>query len=157
MTFVSFFNYKTMKIEPMLIFDGDCSEALKFYTDVFNGKQVNVQTYEDNKIHLAKEHINITPRWKDKIMHASFAIPSGVEVFYGQYRLEDVEFHQGMLIPLLLSLQMRVRWSRVCNALSKDGTIVVSIHKAFWHAMYAEIKDKFKKHWKLNCPIVSVD
>ncbi|MDO5570620.1 MAG: VOC family protein [Bacteroidales bacterium] len=145
-----------MKIEPMLVFDGDCSEALKFYTEVFNGKQVNVQTYGDNREHLAKEHRNFTPKWKDKIMHASFVIPSGEKIFMAD-RHENTEFHQGNADSLALEFVDENDMEKIYNALSKDGTIVVPIQKAFWHAMYAEITDKFKKHWKLNCQIVSLD
>ena len=64
-----------MKFEPILIFDGDCSDAIAFYVEVFNGKQVKVQTYGDNKDHLHKEHLTVTPNWKDKVMFASITLP----------------------------------------------------------------------------------
>ena len=43
-----------MSFEPILIFDGDCSDAIAFYIEVINGKQVRVHTYGDNKDHLHK-------------------------------------------------------------------------------------------------------
>lgn len=145
-----------MKIEPFLIFDGDCSDAIAFYMKVFDGAQAKVQTYGDAKEHLAKEHKKITPRWADKIMHASFALPDGSKIMLCD-RLENVEFHEGNSSALALEFATQEELDKVFNELSKDGTIDVPLQKMFWHAMYGEITDKFKKRWLLNCQIVSIN
>lgn len=145
-----------MKIEPMLIFDGDCSEAINFYMKVFGGEQPKIQTYGDNKEHLAKEHRKLTPKWDDKIMHASFVLPDGTKLYLSD-RCETTEFHQGNADALALDFSTEEEMEKVYHELSKEGTITVPLHKAFWHAMYAVIEDKFKKTWKLNCQIVSLD
>lgn len=145
-----------MKIEPFLTFDGDCSEAIAFYMEVFGGAQAHVQTYGDEKGHLNKEHVKVTPRWADKVMHASFVLPTGQKVFLRD-RLEDMEFHEGNISALALEFSSQEDLDKVFNALSKDGTIDVPLQKKFWHAMYGEITDKFKKRWLLNCQIVSIN
>ncbi|MEG1616349.1 MAG: VOC family protein [Bacteroidales bacterium] len=144
-----------MKIEPVLIFDGDCSDALAFYMKVFNGEQLKIQTYGDNKEHLAKEHKKVTPKWEDKVMHGSFVFPNGTK-FFASDRMENAEFHQGNADGLALEFEKVEDMEKIYKALSVDGTIVVELHKAFWHAMYAEIVDKFKKRWMLNCQVVSI-
>lgn len=144
-----------MKIEPKLVFNGDCSEALAFYLKVFNGEQPHVQTYGDNKEHLAKMHISITPDWKDKVMHGSFVLPNGYKVFMAD-RCEKEEFHQGNADAIALEFSDQEAMDKIYHALSEGGNIPVPIHKAFWHAMYAEVVDKFKKRWVLNCQVVSI-
>lgn len=145
-----------MKIEPYLIFDGDCSEAIAFYMKVFDGAQAHVQTYGDEKEHLAKEHKKLTPRWADKIMHASFVLPTGAKMFLCD-RPEYEEYHEGNVSVLAIEFSTQEELEKVFNELSKDGTIDVPLQKKFWHAMYGEITDKFKKRWLLNCQIVSIN
>ncbi|MGL4293765.1 MAG: VOC family protein [Bacteroidales bacterium] len=145
-----------MKIEPFLIFDGDCSDAIAFYTKVFHGMQVKIQTYGDAKEHLAKEHIKVTPNWKDKIMHASFVMPDGNKIVMCDRR-EDAVFHQGNDSATVLEFEKPEDLDKIFHALSEGGKIDMPIQKKFWHAMYGEITDKFKKRWLLNCQIVSIN
>lgn len=144
-----------MNIAPLLVFNGDCSEALPFYMKVFDGKQVKIQTYGDNKEHLVKEHKKITPKWEDKIMHASFALPCGAK-FYFSDKEEDAEFHQGNAEAIALDFAKEEDMDKIYNALIEGGKVITPIHKAFWHAMYAVVQDKYKKVWVLNCQIVSI-
>lgn len=145
-----------MKIEPFLIFDGDCSEAIAFYSKVFDGKQIKIQTYGDEKARLVKEHVKVTPKWKDKVMYASFALPTGDKIMLRD-REEEEAFHQGNANALALEFAEVEEMDKIYHALSEGGTIDTPIQKTFWHAMYAEITDKFKKKWLLNCQIVSLD
>ncbi|MEG1587158.1 MAG: VOC family protein [Bacteroidales bacterium] len=145
-----------MKIEPFLIFDGDCSDAIAFYMKVFDGAQLKIQTYGDEKQHLAKEHVKVTPRWEDKIMHASFVLPDGNKIMLRD-REEQMEFHEGNVSALALEFATQEDLDKIFHALSQDGTVDVPLQKKFWHAMYGEITDKFKKRWLLNCQIVSIN
>ena len=139
----------------MLEFNGDCKDAFPFYMKVFSGMQPKIQTYGDNKEHLAKEHKQVTPKWEDKIMHASFSTPDGVK-FYFCDKPEDKIFHEGNVDVIALDFAEPEEMDKIYNELIKEGNILCPIHKAFWHAMYAEVQDKFKKRWVLNCQIVSI-
>ncbi len=144
-----------LKFEPLLVFDGDCNEALAYYKGIFGGEMVRVQTYGDNKEHLAKMGIEVTPKWEDKVMHASMVLSNGYRFFLAD-RAEKDEFHPGNANAVVLSFNKMEDMDKIYNEMKKDGQVTVEIHKAFWHAMYAEIIDKFKKRWIFNCQIVSI-
>jgi Uncharacterized protein conserved in bacteria len=117
-----------MKIVPYLTFNGDCSEAIKFYMEVFCGEQLKIQTYGDEKEYLSKEHVKLTPHWKDKIMHASFTMPDGNKLMLCD-RLEDAAYHQGNTCALALEFATPEDMDKIFHALSKDGHVDVAIQK----------------------------
>ncbi len=146
-----------MKLAPVLTFDGNCSDAIAFYTKVFDGKEVKVQTYGDNIENLQKEHTPVSEKWQDKIMHASIALPDDGSHIYLQDKMENAPFHYGVDTVIALEFADTEEMDKIYHRLQEGGTVEIPIHKAFWHAMYAVITDKFKRRWILNCQIVSID
>src|SRR5688572_22183015 len=56
-----------MEIQPYLTFDGNCEEALQFYSQCLGGKITAMYRYEGSPMDTA----NLTAGWKNKVMHAT--------------------------------------------------------------------------------------
>lgn len=145
-----------MKVNSLLVFGGNCSEAIAFYQEVFCAQQVSVQTYGDNKEHLSHEHLKATDEWKEKVMHAHMELSNGCRVFLKD-AAENQPFHLHGSDAVVLEFSKTADLEKVYHGLSEGGKVTVDLHKAFWHAMYAEVTDKFGKRWALNCQIASLD
>ncbi len=146
-----------MKLVPVLNFDGNCSEAVAFYTKVFDAKEVKIQTYGDNIEYFKKEHIEISSKWEDKIMHASITLPDDASHIFLHDKMENGVFHSGGDTVIALEFATQEELDQIYHRLKEGGTIETPIQKMFWHAMYAVVIDKFKRRWVLNCQIVSID
>jgi PhnB protein len=146
-----------MKINPFLTFDGNCSEALKYYVQIFGGVEQHVQTYGYHKEHLEEEFgIKVSPEWAEKIQHASFVLPHSGEKIYLRDRAEGETVCDGCGAAYAIEFSCQPDLDRVYDALAAEGKVIVPLKKVFWHAMYAEVVDKYNKKWVLNCQIVSI-
>ena len=59
----------TMHLNPYLTFNGQCEAAFRFYEECLGGKIVAMMTHAETP---AEEQIS--PEWRDKIMHARLAV-----------------------------------------------------------------------------------
>ena len=58
-----------MQLNPYLLFNGDCTEAFKFYEETLGGKIENLSTFGGSP---AAAHA--PPEWADKVLHATILI-----------------------------------------------------------------------------------
>ena len=146
-----------MKLVPVLVFDGNCSDAIAFYTEVFGAKEVKIQTFGENVEHLKKDGIEISEAWTDKIMHATITLPDDASHIILHDKKEKDVYHSFSNIDIALEFATPEEMNEIYHKIQVGGTVNVPIQKVFWHAMYAVVTDKFKKKWILNCQIVSID
>jgi PhnB protein len=55
-----------MKIDPQLLFNGQCEEAFKFYVECLGGKILTMMPYAGSP---AESHV--PEAWRSKILHAA--------------------------------------------------------------------------------------
>src|ERR1700730_2043069 len=59
----------TMKINPYLNFNGNCSEAFQFYAKALGGKDLRIMTFRDSPMGA-----DMPANEKDWVMHARFTL-----------------------------------------------------------------------------------
>jgi len=132
-----------MQLNPYLLFNGNCAEALKFYEQTLGGKIENISTFKGSP---AAEHA--PPEWGDKILHASLAI--GDERLMGS-DAPPGHYEQPKGLSVSISLKDRDKGERIFNALAEGGTTTMPFSKTFWASGFGMCTDRFGIPWMVNC------
>ena len=133
-----------MKLNPYLVFDGQCAAAFRFYERCLGAKIVMMMTHGESP--MAEQ----TPAgWRDKIMHARIML--GDDALMGSDA--PPEHYDGPPRGFSVSLDIDdpTEAERVFHALAENGTVRMPIQKTFWAARFGMLVDQFGTPWMINC------
>jgi PhnB protein len=134
---------KKMRINPLLSFDGQCEAAFKFYEKCLGGKIVFLMRYGD-----APGAESAPPGWRDKVIHATFAL--GDHVLQGADNTPETYVKpQGFVISL--SIGPVEEAERIFKALAEDGVVQMPLQETFWALRFGMVVDRFGTPWVINC------
>lgn len=136
-----------MELNPYLIFDGRCEEALKFYEKHLGGKIERSMTFGQTP--MASQ---VKPEWQNKIIHARMTI-GGTVLMASDAAPEYYKTPTGTSISL--SIKDPAEADRVFQALSEKGTVKMPIQKTFWALRFGSVVDQFGTPWMINCELPS--
>jgi PhnB protein len=132
-----------MQINPLLSFDGQCEAAFKFYEDCLGGKIVFLLRYGE-----APGSESVAPGWRDKIIHATFAL--GDQVLQGSDTMPEAYVKpQGFAISLNIDAQEQAQ--RIFRELSENGLVQMPLQETFWALRFGMVVDRFGTPWVINC------
>ncbi len=138
------------KVEPFLLFDGNCGDAINYYIELFNGKELKLMTYGD--VAEKEGAPNCSKEWEGKIMFASFELSSGSRLLLAD-RHDNQELQQGNDMGISLDMSSEEEMRRLFEYFAQDGWVLIPIKHTFWNALYGAVVDKFEKKWYLNCQL----
>ena len=126
-----------------LHFQGNCSEAFKFYAATFGGRIVFSMTYGE-----APGATPATPEARDQIIHARVDLGDdallGCDVPPGRY-----EKPQGFNV--MANADSPQHAERLFRVLSEGGTVSMPIQETFWAQRFGMCTDRFGTPWMVNC------
>ena len=132
-----------MRLNPYLIFNGQCEAAFKFYEKCLDGKNQMKLTYGESP--MAEQ---VPADWRDKIIHATLIIGEstlqGADAAPGHY-----DAPKGFFVTLQLKDQ--VAGERIFNELSEKGKVELPFQPTFWAAGFGMCVDQFGIPWMVNC------
>lgn len=133
-----------MRVNPHLVFKGNCEEAFRFYEKCLGGKVVMKMTFGESPMAS-----HVPPDMKDKIIHLSFSIGdqtiAGADAPPDRYRTP-----QGFTVTL--DIDDSAEADRVFAALSdKAAAIDMPIQETFWAKRFGMLTDQFGTPWMINC------
>ena len=132
-----------MSFDVFLNFDGDCREALNFYTKVFNLEMpTHIMTYDENA------QGNFGEENKGRILYASLPI-FGCNVMFSDCPVGS-PFVKGTNIALTLGTDNEAEITRIYNAFADGGTINMPLGKTFFSEFYGMVTDKLGITWQLS-------
>ena len=132
-----------MQTNPYLHFNGNCSEALKFYQDILPAKIVMKMSYGEAPADNA-----CSPGMEKKIMHARLDVCGSI-IMMSDAPAERYQRPQGFSVAL--NVQDPVEAERVYGELSKGGQVIMPLEETFWAKRFAMLTDKFGTPWMINC------
>lgn len=130
-----------MKIQSYVAFDGNCQEALGFYSKLFNATIENKQTYQDAKI-------DIPENYREKLQHAEVR-GNGVH-FMAYDAAPDTPITGGNQMHMSIDVDSKNEAQTLFKALSSEGKIHHEFREREW-GYFGRCTDKFGIHWMLNC------
>jgi PhnB protein len=134
----------TRVIQPYLMFDGRCEEAIEFYRRAL-GAEVNM-------LMRFKESPEPPPPGcvpagcENKVMHAQLQI-GGTVVMLSDGRCTGKPVFQG--VSLSLSVPTVAEAERYFAALSEGGQVQMPLAKTFFSASFGMVADKFGVNWMI--------
>jgi PhnB protein len=126
-----------------LSFDGNCTEAMRFYETVLGG-QLFVLTAGASP--MAEQ---TPPEMRDKVMHASLTLPGGGALFAGDH-WPGTPYEGIKGVALTLNFDTVDEARRIFERLSAGGTVTMPINEAFWAKAFGMLTDRFGCPWVVN-------
>ncbi|MCY1438300.1 3-demethylubiquinone-9 3-methyltransferase [compost metagenome] len=132
-----------MRLNPYLIFNGNCEEAFKFYQRCLHGTIVAMMRYSE--VPAEAECPGAKP---DNIVHVCLQV--GDQMLMGSDAVEET--HKSVTgCSISLNVDSISEAKRLFEALSEDGTIQMPLEETFWAAHFGMLIDRFGVPWMINC------
>ena len=136
-----------MKINPYLMFNGNCEAAFKFYQHCLGGEITMMMPHRE-----APSADQIPPEWQDKIMHACLDL--GDRLLMGSDSPPGYfAAPQGFYVQL--SLPEAAEVERIFHRLAENGEVKMPIAQTFWSVRFGMLIDQFGTPWMINCDQVA--
>ena len=131
-----------MKVIPYLIFNGNCEEALNFYTKALGGNLGHMSRYSD--VPPEQNQMNMA---SDKIMHTQFMKDGEVLLMASDGPTTDTD--SGM-VSLSLDYKDPGGMENAFAQLSDGGSVTMPLQDTFWNARFGMLTDKYGVKWMFN-------
>ncbi|HEY7039400.1 MAG TPA: VOC family protein [Methylomirabilota bacterium] len=132
-----------MRVNPYLLFNGQCEAAFKFYADCLGGK---IEAMLPHAGTPAEGHV--PAEWREKIMHARLSV--GEDVIMGS-DAPPGHFEQPKGFSVTIQLTDPAEADRIFQRLSEGATVTMPIQQTFWAARFGMLVDRFGTPWMVNC------
>lgn len=134
-----------MSIQTYLNFNGNCGEALEFYSQVFKTEEPKIMLYGDMP---ANKAFPMTEETKKLVLHGELKIDGSTIMFSDTAQDMSVTF--GNNINLIFTSKDEEEIKRIFNELKTNGKVIMELQKTFWSKCYGYIIDKFGIGWQLS-------
>lgn len=132
-----------MRLNPYLVFNGECEAALTFYAECLGGK---IEAMLPHAGTPAEAHV--PAEWRDKILHARMSI--GDDVLMAS-DAPPGRYEQPKGFSVTLQITDPAEAERVFHRLAEGGTVQMPIQQTFWAARFGMVVDRFGTPWMVNC------
>jgi PhnB protein len=133
-----------MQIQPYIIFEGQCEEALNFYVTALGGEIKSLMRFDNAPV----EGISGEGQ---KVMHAIFQAGDVTFMASDSGATTGTESgNGGGMVHLSLDFPSREELERVFAALSENASITMPLQDTFWGARFGMLTDKFSIKWMFN-------
>lgn len=134
-----------MGLDIYLNFNGNCREAVEFYTEVFAAKKQPIMTFGDTP---PDPNFQLPEEAKNLIMH-TFLVINGTKVMFSDL-FPGMPFTQGNNISLTYVSKDKDQIVSIYNKLKEGGKIDMELQETFWSKCYGNLTDKFGIPWQLS-------
>lgn len=133
-----------MKINPYLIFNGDCQDAFNFYAKSLPGQIEVMMTFGETP---ARDHV--PANCHNLIIHTRLLV--GDQSIMGSDTTPDRPSAGMSGCSVSLNVNSVVEAERVFAALAQGGSIQMPLETTFWAARFGMLVDRFGVSWMINC------
>ncbi|MCB2256206.1 VOC family protein [Pseudomonas chlororaphis] len=133
-----------MKINPYLIFNGDCAAAFRFYAQCLQGTLEVMMTFGESP---ARDHVPADCH--DRVMHTRLVV--GDQAIMGSDTTPDRPYSGIQGCSISLNVDSIAEAERVFAALADQGTVHMPLEATFWAARFGMLVDRFGASWMVNC------
>lgn len=128
-------------LNPYLIFNGNCKEAMNFYKDCFGG-ELTLQTVAESP--MASQ---MPPNLQDAIMHSQLTSGS-IVIMASDMNWEKLNDGNGSQLCVVCSTKDEI--ARFFDHMQQGGSVTEPLAIMFWGGYYGSLIDKYGKYWSFN-------
>ena len=130
-----------MRVNPYLLFDGNCEEAFGAYAKIFSGKIVAMMPFEGSPA------VEKTPAdCRKKILHARLEFGDNA-LMASDAPPGRFQKMQGMSVTLNIGDPTEAE--RIFSALSDGGEVFMPMQETFFATRFAQLRDRFGLNWMI--------
>ncbi len=133
-----------MLVQPYLLFEGRCEEALEFYKKAVGAEVTMLMRNKDNPEPQANQLAHGT---ENKVMHCEFKVGASTIMASDGYCRGATSF-QGFSLAISVTDAAQAR--KVFEALSEGGKVDMPLAKTFFSESFGMLTDKFGVGWMLQ-------
>lgn len=134
-----------MALDIYINFNGNCREAVEFYTEVFGAEKQPIMTFGDTP---PDPNFKLPEESKNLIMH-TFLMINGTKIMFSDV-FPGMPFIEGNNISLTVVMKDKEQVESLYNKLKEGGKIEMELQETFWSKCYANLIDKFGIGWQLS-------
>lgn len=131
-----------MEVQPYLVFDGRCEEALEFYKKAIGAKVDSLLRMMDSPEPAPPG--TLPPGSENKVMHATFHVGATTIMASDGYAKGNPRFEG---FSLSISVATEADADRLFNALVEGGQVKMALAKTFFSKKFGMLADKFGVGW----------
>lgn len=132
------------QLNAYLSFDGDCTEAMKYYARVLGAKLEALITYAD----VPGGDAPLPPSHATRIMHACLVHPD-FSLMAGDTP-PGVPYKGVSGVMMTLTYPTAAEGRRVFEALAEGGRVTMPLAATFWTDIFGMVTDRFGTPWGIN-------
>lgn len=134
-----------MEIQPYLMFDGRCDEAIEFYKKALGAEVQMLMRFKDAPPPPQGQGGGNCPNMPgDKVMHANLRIGDST-VLMSDGQCGGTPKFEG--VSLSITPEDDAKAKRVFEALSQGGQVQMPLSKTFFSSSFGMVADKFGVGW----------
>jgi PhnB protein len=127
-----------------LTFNGQAEAAFNFYKSVFGGEFIHLQRLKE----MPTPH-PLSEEEGEKVLHV--ALPVGSQVLAGMDVPSGLpQSNRGDNFMITLDTESEEETSKLFEALSDGGFVMMALEHQFWGAYFGMLTDKFGIQWMLS-------
>ena len=134
-----------MLVQPYLMFNGRCEEALAFYTKALGTKVDMVM--RNNEAPEPPPPGMLPPGSENKVMHATLSIGGAIVMASDGMDSGANEF-KGFSLSIAYPTEADAQ--RAFNALADGGRVDMPLGKTFWSSCFGMVTDRFGVQWMVS-------
>ncbi len=134
-----------MAVEVYINFNGNCREAVEFYSDVFETEKPQIMIFGEAP---PNPEFVLPEEAKNLVMHTELDI-NGSNVMFSDV-LPGMPFVLGNNISLTIVSKNMEEIKCSFNKLKECGTVIMELQETFWSKCYGSVIDKYGITWQFN-------
>lgn len=138
-----------MKFYSNLIFDGNCREALDYYSSIFE-KEPQTMTFGQAPPNSGFPDMK---GMEDKILHAEIRITEHFTLMMSD-TMPHFPYKPGNNYTIAIFSEDLHEIQRMYEKFKDHSEIIMELQKTFWSPAYAQLIDRFGVYWMFNCQMM---
>lgn len=134
-----------MAVDVYISFNGNCREAVEFYTQVFGTEKPQIMTYGDAP---PNPEFALPEEAKNLVMHTQLNI-DGSRVMFADFS-PGMPFVPGNNISLAVVSKNLDEIKSQFNKMKEGGSVILELQETFWSKCYGKVKDKYGIEWQFS-------
>ncbi|HEY7218665.1 MAG TPA: VOC family protein [Candidatus Binatia bacterium] len=136
-----------MQVQPYLLFNGHCEEAIEFYKKALGAEVLMMMRFKESPEPHAPGML--PPGSENKVMHACIRI-GDTSVMASDGRCTGQTNFQGFSLSLTASNEAEA--SQKFATLAEGGQVQMPLGKTFWSPSFGMVADRFGVSWMIIVP-----
>jgi PhnB protein len=134
-----------MAVDVYINFNGNCREAVEYYTKVFGTEQPQIMTFGETP---PDPNFTLPEEAKNLVMHTRLNILGSNVMFSDVF--PGMPFVEGNNISLAIGSKNMDELKSLFHKLKEGGKVGMELQETFWSKCYGSVTDKFGIMWQFN-------